>query len=479
MNSKQRKVPINTIHHDPFDRMAYEGIYSQSKDLQDITEKGLQVLKTFAPLGEDVFFALYKTTPELAGQDEMVEEYLFNAEQMVKLIESPSYQELRQYTQLDELGAGLGSKAMLYSLLKQLQEDESLKEATEKINKAVDKRAAANTIAKHSAEFEQAMAEARAAADNVRQLIGSMQSKLRQIAERAAESATGAVEQAESIILSWGFNKGEFARLPYGKKVDLLQVLRSQQKFREMTKLVGRMRNIAIASRKTKWEQQRVELHAITQGDDINHVLPQELLALRRPVLKLHFYRRMMEKQLMQYDLIHKECVGQGPIVALIDTSSSMRGDREAWSKAVALGLAEIAEKERRAFSYALFASRQDDLLTDDFQTGQRTPDKILRLATEFIGGGTDFEHPLTWAMGKLQESRFTKADIVLITDGECAISNQFLAELLKVKSEKKVRIYSILIGTNPHELSRWSDEVWNINDLLDDSTVKELFNKI
>jgi len=34
-----------------------------------------------------------------------------------------------------------------------------------------------------------------------------------------------------------------------------------------------------------------------------------------------------------------------------------MRGGREVWSKGIALGLAEIAEKERRAFSYGLFAS--------------------------------------------------------------------------------------------------------------------------
>ena len=66
-----------------------------------------------------------------------------------------------------------------------------------------------------------------------------------------------------------------------------------------MTKLVGRMRRLASASRKAKLEY-RVELHSITQGADINHVLPQELLALRRPVLKLDFYRRLMEKQLFQ-----------------------------------------------------------------------------------------------------------------------------------------------------------------------------------
>lgn len=463
----------NSIQHDGFDQMAYQDMYSQSKALQDLTKQGEEVLGTFASLGEDVFFSLYKMNPELIEQDEISPEYILNFEQMAKLIESSSYQGLRQYTQLDELGAGLGSKALLESLLQRLKEDSSLKEAVEKINEIMTKQK------EHTSEFEQAMSEASTAADNARQIVRNMQSKLRQAAEFAVEKATVEVEEVESIILSWGLNKGEFSRLPYAEKLEILQVLRSQQKFRDMTKLVGRMRSLASSSRKTKLEQ-RVELHSITQGDDINHVLPQELLALRSPRLKIDFYRRLMEKQLLQYDLNHKDAVGQGPVIALIDTSSSMRGHgREVWSKAVALGLAEIAEKEKRAFAYSLFASKNSELITDDFQLGQRSPDKLLRLASGFIGGGTDFEQPLKWAIGKLQESKYSKADIVLITDGECALSDDFFAELQKAKSEKDFRMYSILIGSHAQELERWSDEVWNIRDLLDDSTVKELFKKI
>ena len=459
MKKNNSDLSRNSVRNDAFDRVAYEEILYQSKELQNLSTQGVQALNTFSEMAEDVFFSLYKVKPELTPLNELATEYLLNHELMSKLMESQSYQELREYTQLDELGAGLGSKALLENLLKELEQDGDLKEVSNKINDAIKQQVAMP-------------------ANEVQHILSGIQSTLRQVVEFATDKAVSEVEEVENIITSWGLNQGEFERLPYDKKLELLQVLRGQQKFRDMTKFVGRMRNLATGSRKSKLEH-RIELHSITQGADLNHVLPQELLALRRPALKLDFYRRMMEKQLLQYDLNHREYMGHGPIIVLIDTSSSMRGGREVWSKGMALGLAEIAEKERRAFSYALFASSRADLITDDFQIGQRSPEKLINLASAFIGGGTDFEQPLRWAIGKLQDSKFNKADIVMITDGECAIGNEFLKEMQKVQEEKQFRIYSILIGGNQRELKRWSDEVWNLTDLLDETIAKELFQKI
>jgi len=459
MKKNNSELSRNSVRNDAFDRVAYEEILYQSKELQNLSRQGVETLNTFSEMAEDVFFSLYKVKPELIPSNELATEYLLNHELMSKLMESQSYQELREYTQLDELGAGLGSKALLENLLKQLEKDSDLKDVSNKINDAIQQQAIIPS-------------------DELHQMVSGMASKLRQVVELATAKAVAEVEEVENIITSWGLNQGEFERLPYEKKLELLQVLRGQQKFKDMTKLVGRMRKLATGSRKSKLEN-RIELHSITQGADLNHVLPQELLALRRPALKLDFYRRMMEKQLLQYDLNHREYMGQGPIIVLIDTSSSMRGAREVWSKGLALGMAEIAEKERRSFSYALFASGRADLITDDFQVGQRSPDKLIKLASEFIGGGTDFEQPLQWALGKLQESKFNKGDIVMITDGECAIGNEFLKEMQKVQEEKQIRIYSILIGSDLRELKRWSDEVWNLTDLLDETIAKELFQKI
>ena len=111
----------NSVRYDAFDMAAYEEILHQSKELQSLSAQGVQTLNTFPELAEDVFFSLYKVRPERMPPNELATEYLLNHELMSKVMESQSYQELREYTQLDELGAGLGSKALLENLLKQLE----------------------------------------------------------------------------------------------------------------------------------------------------------------------------------------------------------------------------------------------------------------------------------------------------------------------------------------------------------------------
>ena len=160
----------NSVRHDVFDKAAYEEILCQSKELQSLNAQGTQTLNTFAEIAEDVFFALYKVKPELTLANELATEYMLNHELMSKLIESQSYQELREYTQLDELGAGLGSKALLENLLKQLEKEGDLKEVSNKINDAVKQQAGIPS-------------------DEFQQMVSGMQSKLRHVIEFATDKS--------------------------------------------------------------------------------------------------------------------------------------------------------------------------------------------------------------------------------------------------------------------------------------------------
>lgn len=468
----------NVVFHDAIDKIVYDDLLAQAPALKAVVDGGEVLLKTFGPLSADVFYSLYKPSPEMI--DKVPPEYLLNKEELIKLTDSQVYKELRDYTVLDDFGAGLGCKALLESLVRQFQEDPSWKDLVDKINHVTDAQQVAEDYVAGRGECSANMDTTKEAIDDIQRILATLQSSLRRTMDYAAGHAVEEVEAVDEVITAWGLDKGGFERLSVDKKLALLSVLKEQKKFRDMGKLVGRMRNIAITSRKVKVDQARVELHSITVGDDISRLLPQELAALRKPALKLDFYRRWSEKQLMQYDLRHNEPKGQGPIIALIDSSGSMRKDtREEWSKALALGLAEIAARERRGFAYALFAGENDELICDEFTLGYPAPAQLLALAQGFIGGGTDFDKPLKFALAKLHEAKFHHADIVLITDGECVLSEAFFAELIKEKATRSFRIYSILIGHSPCELSRWSDEVWSINDLLDDSTADELFEKL
>jgi uncharacterized protein with von Willebrand factor type A (vWA) domain len=483
----------NTIANDSIDRMVHESILKQSPDLRAIKEKGSELIKTFPYLQEDIFFSLYKPWPELLDKERISRECSFNRQEMEKLLETPSYKELRQYTQLDEFGSGLGSKALLEELCNRLAEDSVLNETAKQVNKAAQSQQKAEDLQKEleglqgkskdsqkiQKEIQQFSQNAEQAAAKAEEMMASAQSQLRRAVTAAAEKAVGECEETEAVLTAWGFNQGQFHQLPFEKKLELVKTLRTQKKFTDMAKLVGRMRNLALASQKAKLDQVRVELHSITTGDDIARALTQELVSLRKPALKLNFYRKLYEKQLLQYDLQYREKLGRGPIVCLIDSSGSMSGAKDEWAKAVAMGLLEIAIKERRAFAYAVFSSMKDPLITDTFMPGERSPEKVLKMVISFYGGGTNFVKPLKWAVEKIKESAFTKADIVMITDGCCSVGDDFLKELLAAKEKKKFAVYSILIGSCSYDLKNWSDQVWNISDLFDDSVAESLYQSI
>lgn len=161
---------------------------------------------------------------------------------MEKLIESPSYKELRQYTQLDEFGAGLGSKALLEELCARLKDDKALRDAAEQVNQAAEHQKKAEDLQKQldemldsskngnkndnkngnksrdkkrllspqrsQEEILEAMVTAQQHADKAKQIIAGAQSQIRRAITVAAEKATAECEETDALLTSWGFNQG-------------------------------------------------------------------------------------------------------------------------------------------------------------------------------------------------------------------------------------------------------------------------------
>lgn len=80
-------------------------------------------------------------------------------------------------------------------------------------------------------------------------------------------------------------------------------------------------------------------------------------------------------------------------MVICIDMSSSMKGIKEKWSKAVAIALLEIAQQQKRNFAAILF--NEDATEPIIIEKDKKEPEKILDIAERFDGGGTLFETPL------------------------------------------------------------------------------------
>ena len=133
---------------------------------------------------------------------------------------------------------------------------------------------------------------------------------------------------------------------------------------------------------------------------------------------------------------------GKGPMIVCIDVSSSMQGEKELWAKAVGLTLMDIARRQRRLFRAVMFSSGDTSLKVLDLNRERRyQPElaKVIEMAEYFPGGGTDFQQPLDAAVALLEERKLKRGDIVIITDGESQVANEWLAHLKRAQGSAAI----------------------------------------
>ena len=78
------------------------------------------------------------------------------------------------------------------------------------------------------------------------------------------------------------------------------------------------------------------------------------------------------------------------------------------------------------------------------FEPGNYTFDNTIHVSEQFCGGGTDFESLLTEAIF-LMKNGDKNADIAIITDDECWISDKFTEKFKATILKYKATITSVL----------------------------------
>ena len=452
------------------DRLLWSDIAETSEAIQDVTREGAEKTPTWPPLMQDAFNAFYKPQPTLRDEADVEPAHLANRELVKALLDEPGTEQTRSYTMLDDTLSALAALEAAKKMLEIVQKDEKLKQAMRRFTDQVKNAGQPGTP-----QYDQ---QAQQAAQQLRQAMQQAQSVVNKAARQAAQQASQAAEKAQQAFVSWGLDPGEVQRIPIGERLAFAAEL-STERFRKMAELIGRMRNIGRAQQRQKLRRHADEVHSITQGADLEHVLPAEVSALGHPLRRLDFGRKYLERGLLQYELRPRPKNAKGPIICLIDASGSMGGDRIEWAAAVGLALLDIARSQKRDFAGAYFQGPGSQLQTFRFLHKEPyDPREILRFATVGAGGGTDFEQPLGWALDVQGEAAFKSADIVMVTDGECAISDEFYARLMAAKEAKAVRILSILLDGTPVELNRWSDRVWAIVG-PDDQAATEVLGEV
>lgn len=155
-----------------------------------------------------------------------------------------------------------------------------------------------------------------------------------------------------------------------------------------------------------------------------------------------------------------------------------MKGEKDIKSKAIALGLLEIAIIHQRNFVAVFFGSKYDPLKVVKISKNKKEDyfSCINDIATYFLGGGTDFEYPLSRSIKILEEDEYLDGDIVFITDGFCRVSDHFLSDYFDLKEKHRFSTFSVLIDAldvynrehQKQEVERFSDSVFFSENFID-----------
>jgi uncharacterized protein with von Willebrand factor type A (vWA) domain len=484
-----------------------------SGSLRTLAEQGSVFLPHFASLLQDLFAALFKANVLRLPEPAIAPSARVNRTLLDGLCASSAYEHLRTRTQLDEARAGLATVLLAERALELLKSEKlfsrrdlvdhfALRRDENEDAERVRQAAQAAEMAKDASltdptreDFdklaerlsrEARMAERRAArkASEVAREVASRADEAKKRLEAEALEVAAALDDAADEAEQWGRALGARGSGSASRSLELGRRLARNPKLRKLSALLGRMREHALALRHRLFERPTEEVYDVETGRDLARLLPQELLGLRHPVLRRDWRRRYAEGELLQYRLRGDEERGRGPMIVCLDTSASMAGDKELWSKAVSLTLLDIARRERRRFRAILFSSPETGLYTLDLNRGERYASDLqgaLDLADYFAGGGTDFEHPLDAAVDCLGSSRLRRGDVVLITDGECRVSEEWKRSFLEEKKRLDFSLYAILIdvgGSTVETLAELADRISRVSELTDEG-VKDLFIRV
>lgn len=249
----------------------------------------------------------------------------------------------------------------------------------------------------------------------------------------------------------------------------LARQIAQNPQIRDLVRKMGRQHVSEEFKRQTRIPQaSQSEVHGTHRSNDLMRLLPSELVNLEDDTLETLFYARLLEHNLLTYQLsgstmttgetTETRSMRTGPVVACLDTSGSMQGEPLLKAKALLLAVAGILKQEDRSLHVILFgASGQLRTFAMDAHNDAAG---LLAFLRQGFNGGTDFETPLQHALHLVETNPgYLKADVLMVSDGDCSLSEDFTASLCAAKARLNCRVYSVLCAGQRVQ-DRFSDEV-------------------
>jgi len=481
----------------------YTDLRGGDSEMDALEATASEKLRSFPALSRDVYQSFYSLNPRRNPEETLTAAARkFNAHILDHVVQSedyptiksicegrelPAYEAATEFIQkvsgeLDSLLENAGGGKNALNTLEKLESVENaakkeLSQLLERLQSSASKNGTLEQAVVDAAnKSESKQRQVQAVSKMVDTYLTQNKAAVSTVVDSAVQAACEKAEEVQSIIGAWSDEPGSMERTPMN--MALLAQVRKSETLVNISKYLGRFREIFAQGKKNSYAFGRGEKYALELGNDLSRTITSELamLAMSETVpLFLQKYQRRQIKQYLRREPIHK---GAGDVIVCIDESDSTRGDAEAWAKAVAMTLLEIAAEGGRKFALIHF-SGGSRFKTDVFLPGEYHAEQKLAAAECFLARGTNFETPLREALHLMEEEGFENADIVFITDGECALPNAFADQLREHQIARKFTVTGILLDMGcagmDFSLKSFCQKIYRTSQLAGEEIVSNL----
>lgn len=478
----------NTIEYFELDLDIYDDIHSGSKRLKEANEEYIKTFPTYEKLTEDTYLSLFKAVPKIKQQSEIETDYKFNNMIIRKFFETDEFDAFRKACNVNYFNALLGSELIGKYFIKNFQKvntnNNEFKDKLKAYNKTLVlykqefarykelcldyKKNNNEVLYKEVEEFKNKINKIKS---DIESLINDIERIMlsSNILYKSVSAAFKEYMSISSTIKSWGLDDGKMTAESYDEKIEVAIKLKTLKKINKISEMAGRFKASASQLQKRRTREEGQEVCSVKLGDEIHKVLPSEKMLLASERTKKSFYKKYHQKELLSYKYKNNRTKSKGPMICCIDTSTSMEGDLEVWSKSVAIALLDIAFKQRRDFVGIIFSYKVGQVI--EFNKRKIEPKKMYDLATGFIGSGTNFVEPLTEAIKLINTAKYKYADIVFITDGKAPLDDEFIESFKEIKEKKQFRMITVNVANHIEEgLNKINDTQILISELTDEA---------
>jgi uncharacterized protein with von Willebrand factor type A (vWA) domain len=286
-------------------------------------------------------------------------------------------------------------------------------------------------------------------------------------ASRASKDAADGVAELESVTQAMGMGPGEPGSSDVNAIATTFKAARSNPALLRICSLAGRFRQLAQGLHKARSRDGFDEITGLESGGDISRLIPSELMKLGIPELELDFLRRFVERQCLCREFESTEKVGLGPIVIVIDESGSMVGHRNESAKAIALTLSWIARRQGRWCGLVAFSGGSGHRVLA-LPPNKWNQVQLYEWLEAFLGMGSDQDVPIGEMPAIFTEigAPVGKTDLIYVTDAELRISEKKTSAFKAWKASVQARLISLVLNSDPGDLTSISDEVHLISSL-------------